>query len=206
MAVDPLTLLDWMAARERRLGSGIDGALLLSQTGHLDSDLDPAKDGAPHFDTDPTSGEELEPWEAVARAVDLLCQLQALVWRPQSTEIKRPAPGSIDQAMLSSLSEIRVSGRGHLICDASRSSGRIQFNFIESSTVGQLGMGDNTVGDVRVLLSAAQVELEHLEAPAELKAEAREKLARIQEVAGTIGTSAAASLITAALQSALGLR
>jgi hypothetical protein len=187
MTVDHLVLLDWIAARERREGSELDGSMLLSEA-------------------HPLAGDDIEPWAALAHAFDLLCKMNVLVWRPGSGDEKRSISGSIDQAALGALKGIRVNSTGHLLCNASKSPQQIQVNIFNSSSVGQLGMGDNTVGDVRVLLAAAQEELERLDADDDLKAEAREKLGRLQETAATIGTSAVASLITAALQSAIGLK
>lgn len=67
-------------------------------------------------------------------------------------------------------------------------------------------MGDTKVGDVRALINAAREQLEVMDAPEDVKAEARTILERLQGAAGSAATSAAASLVSSALQSAIDLR
>ena len=187
MAVDHIELLRWMAERERREGRGIDGARLLSEAGHL-------------------ARNDLEPWEAVARAVELLDGIGCLIWREGDDGAPPAGGGVISAEMLQGVEEIRVSVAGQAICQQPSGPGPNQIMIIQHSTIGQLAMGDNEVGDVRVLIAAAREQLEEIDAPEEVKEEARTIFERLQGAAGTVGTSAAASLVSTALQSAIGLK
>jgi hypothetical protein len=187
MPVDHIELLRWMEERERREGRGVGGAELLSGASHL-------------------ARNELEPWEAVTRAVELLDGIGCLLWRQGTDDVPRVADGLISRETLQLVEEIRISAAGQAICQHASGAGTTQITIIRDSTIGQLAMGDNTIGDIRVLITAAREQLEGLEAPEAVKEEARTMLERLQGVAGTVGTSAAASLVSSALQSAIGLK
>jgi hypothetical protein len=112
----------------------------------------------------------------------------------------------ISRETLQLVEEIRVSAAGQAICQHTGGSGTTQITIIQDSTIGQLAMRDSAIGDIRVLITTAREQLERLEAPEDVKEEARTMLDRLQGAAGTVGTSAAATLVSSALQSAIGLR
>lgn len=185
MPVDHIELLRWMAERERREGRGIGGSELLSGASHL-------------------ARNEVEPWEAVTRAVELLDDMGCLLWR-QGTGAPRAADGLIPREALQLVEEIRITANGQAICQHAGGVGTTQITIIQDSTIGQLAMRDNAIGDIRALITVAREQLEGMDAPEEVKDEARSMLERLQGAAGTVGTSAAAALASSALQSAIGL-
>lgn len=186
MAVDHIELLEWMAARERREGRGIDGAQLMIDAGHL-------------------AGGDLDPWKALARALDLLKQMNCLLWREASDPGAATLRSPLDQDTARAMSEIRVSATGHTICQAGQNRAS-PIMIINNSSIGQVGMGDNRVGDIHLVLAQAQQELDRLEVPEDVKEEARSMLERLQGAAASIGTPAAASVLTVALEKALHLQ
>ena len=187
MPVDHIELLRWMDQRERSDGRGVGGAELLSGAGHL-------------------ARNDLDPWEAITRAVEILDGIGCLVWRDKMGEVGRTGDGFLSRESLQIVEEIRISATGHAICQQTGGSGTTQITIIQNSTIGQLAMRDSTVGDVRVLIATARERLESLDAPEDVKEEARTLLERLQGAVGTAATSAAAALVTSALQSAIGLK
>lgn len=187
MPVDHLDLLRLMVDRERREGAGIDGAALLVEGSRLSKN-----DG--------------DPWDAVARAVELLVGFGCLTLRVAAGEAPHKTGTAITRESLQAIEEIRVSTTGLAIGQQPTGAGPTQITIIQNSHIGHLGMGDTTVGDVRVLITAAREQLEAMDAPEDVKAEARTTLERLHGAAGSVATSAAASLVSSALQSAIGLR
>jgi len=193
MPVDPIQLLSWMASRERRRAVGVDGAELMVDARHL---------AAP---------EDLDPREALARAIEALKQMDCISWRAEAGASKSLAPGEVDQDLLRQVGGIRVSATGHSLCLAGADKytarqGITQINIFNKSSVGQLGMGENRIGDIRVMLAMARSELEAMDVDQEVKEEARGTLEKMQSLAESTAGSAAASLISAALQSAMGMK
>lgn len=176
-----------MVDRERREGGGIGGTALLIEGSRL-------------------SKNDVDPWDAVAGAVALLDGFGCLNLRTAAGETSNEPGAAITRQSLQGVEEIRVSATGLVIGQQSSGSGPTQITIIQNSHIGHLGMGDTTVGDVRVLISAAREQLEVMDAPEDVKAEARTILERLQGAAGSAATSAAASLVSSALQSAIGLR
>jgi hypothetical protein len=186
--VDHLELLRLMVDRERREGGGIDGAALLVEGSRL-------------------SKNDVDPWDAVARAVELLDGFGCLILRLGAGEAPREPDATITRESLQAIDEIRVSATGLAIGQQPIGiGGPTQITIIQNSHIGHLGMGDTTVGDVRVLINAAREQLEAMDAPEDVKAEARTILERLHGAAGSVATSATASLVSSALQSAIGLR
>jgi hypothetical protein len=185
--VDHLELLRLMVNRERHEGGGIDGAALLVEGSRL-------------------SKGDVDPWDAVARAVELLDGFGCLSLRTTAGEAPHRTGAAITRESLQAVEEIRVSTTGLAIGQQPSGAGPTQITIIQNSHIGHLGMGDTTVGDVRVLINAAREQLEAIDAPEDVKAEARTILEQLQGAAGSVATSAAASLVSTALQSAIGLR
>jgi hypothetical protein len=185
MSVDHIELLRWMATRERREGNYIDGTQLMVDASHL-------------------AGPDLDPWEALARAMELLSRENCVVWQLDSAGEPGPS-GRVDPAAVRSMRSIRVSATGHVLCLATESPPPAQINIFNNSSVGQVGMGENRVGDVHLLFARAQEELDRLEAPEELKEEARGMLGRLQDAAADVATPAAASVLALALEKAMSL-
>jgi hypothetical protein len=176
-----------MDGRERKDGRGVGGAELLNGAVHL-------------------ARNDLDPWEAITRAVELLDGIGCFAWRDGTDEMHRTEDGLFSRESLQSVEEIRISAAGHAICQHAGGSVTTQITIIQDSTIGQLAMRDSTIGDIRLLLATAREQLEGLNAPEEIKEEARTMLERLQRAAGTAATSTAAALVTSALQSAIGLK
>lgn len=176
-----------MATRERRNSTYIDGAQLMLDAGHLAQD-------------------DIDPWQALARALELLKQENCVVWHEGSELGTTPLSGPLDPDSLRTVTGIRVSATGHTICQAGQINRASPIMIFNNSSIGQVGMGDNRIGDIHVVLAQAQQELDHLEVPDDIKEEARSMLERLQGAAASIGTPAAASVLTVALEKALHLQ
>jgi hypothetical protein len=187
MSVDHIALLQWMAARERRETDYIDGARLMVDASHL-------------------AGTDLDPWQALARALELLKQENCIVWRLESGSGGAARSAPFDADTVREMRAIRVSATGHTICLASQVQPPAQINIFNHSSVGQVGMGDNRAGDVHLLFARAQEELDRLKLPEDVKEEARGMLRQLQDAAASIGTPAAASVLALALEQAMHLQ
>lgn len=186
MSVDHIELLQWMAARERRETGYIDGAQLMVDASHL-------------------AGADLDPWQALARALELLKQENCVIWRLESGSGAAAPSAPVDSDAVRAMRAIRVSATGHTICLASQVQPPAQINIFNHSSVGQVGMGENRIGDVHLLFARAQEELDGLDLPEDLKEEARGMLRQLQGAAAGITTPAAASVLALALEQAMHL-
>jgi len=186
MSVDHIALLQWMAARERRETGHIDGAQLMVDAGHL-------------------AGADPDPWQALARALELLKQENCVVWRPESGAGAAARSAPLDPDSVRDMQAIRVSATGHTICLASQVQPPAQINIFNHSSVGQVGTGDNRAGDIHLLFARAQEELDRLKLPEDVKEEARGMLGQLQNAAASVGTPAAASVLALALEQAMHL-
>jgi hypothetical protein len=185
MSVDHIELLRWMATRERREGTYIDGTQLMVDASHL-------------------AGADLDPWQAMVRAMELLIRENCVVWKLDPPK-DLGSSGRMDPDTVRSMRSIRVSATGHVLCLAAQAHPPAQINIFNNSSVGQVGMGENRVGDVHLLFARAQEELDRLDAPEELKEEARGMLGRLQDAAADVATPAAASVLALALEKAMSL-
>lgn len=70
---------------------------------------------------------------------------------------------------------------------------------------GQLAMRDIGNLDLFVILDAVEVSLDSLDAPAESKEEARSVIRQMREAGASVATSAAGSILAAAVRHSLGL-
>lgn len=181
MPLDHLELLGWMAARERRLSEGIAGAALLSEAGHL-------------------ARGETDPWEMIARGVELLDGMECLLFRSGPGEAPRGPRDIISLADLQRIEEIRVSYRGHSLHMQSRANDSVATN---PAAFEGTGAGERR-GDIRVLVALARERLEQSEAPEGIREEARSVLERLQESADSVGSSEASALAMSALRDAFG--
>jgi hypothetical protein len=180
MPLDHLELLGWMAARERRLSEGIAGAALLNEAGHL-------------------ARGETNPWEMIARGVELLDGMDCLIFRLAPGEAPRGARDIISPTDLQRIEEIRVSFGGHSLCMQSRARDSVA---ARPAAFEQTGSGGARRGDVRVLVALAREQLEQLEAPEQIREEARAVLERLQESADGVGSPEASALAMRALRDA----
>jgi hypothetical protein len=186
VSVDHLELLGWMAARERRECDHIDGTQLMVDASHL-------------------AGGDLDPWRALARALELLRREDCIAWAPAPGSTASPTASPLDPDAVRAMRAIRVSAVGHVMCLAVGTQPPAQINIFNNSSVGQVGTGENRMGDVHLLFARAQEELDRLDVPEDLKEEARSMLGRLQGTASDIATPAAASVLALALEQAMRL-
>jgi hypothetical protein len=175
-----------MAERERREGGEIDGTQLMVDASHL-------------------AGADLDPWKALARALDLLRREQCIIWQSPPPSATSEPDGPLDPDRVRAMRSIRVSATGRVMCLAAASQSPAQINIFNNSSVGQVGMGENRIGDVHLLFARAQEALDRLDVPDDLREEARSMLGRLQSAASDVATPAAASVLALALEQAMHL-
>lgn len=186
MPLDRLSLLEWLDARERQEpGTTISGRDLLPRASVLCS-------------TDPT------PWKAVARAAAELIQLECISWRyvlyPGEPGI--PEPHLLDDRTLQQVENIMVTTGGLTHLANARPVGPGTQITISG---GQVVLGNIQNIDIAFLLSAAEGKLNELDVSEEAREEARGVLRRMGETAMSVGSTAAGSVVAAAIRQALGL-
>jgi hypothetical protein len=184
-----MKLLAWIAERERDFpGSSLDGSSLMQQTSGL-------------------AGDDGLPWEAVAKAAARLRKRGHLDWNYDlwPNESQEPPPESIDYMNFQRPQNITISGSGlqALAALEPNAAGR-QVNIV-NSFVGQIALGDITNIDLFVILDAAEQALDQLDAPQEVKTEARGVLQRMKAVGTSVASGAVAEVLAAAVRKALGL-
>jgi hypothetical protein len=186
LSLDRLSLLEWLVAREREEpGTTISGRDLLPRASVLCS-------------TDPT------PWKAVARAVGELMQLECISWRhvPYPDEPNILSPQLLNDRTLQQVDDIMVTTGGltHLANVRPVGPG-IQITV----SGGQVAFGNIQNIDIAFLLSAAEGKLNELDVPEDAREEARGVLRRMGETAMSVGSTAAGSVVAAAIRQVLGL-
>lgn len=191
MPVDHWELLGWMAERERNEPSrpAIFGAEFLQQAADLAGDDDLA-------------------WDAVARAASHLKRLGYIGWRYIPVpNVDRPEPPLefVDSAFLQRVQEIHVTAEGHAaLASRQKADPAAQINIV-NSTVGQVALGDIKNIDIFVILDAMERSLTTLDASPDEKEQARTAIQRMRDAGSSVGTSAAGTVLGAALRQALGL-
>ena len=184
-----MKLLEWLADREEiHPGISLNGMTMLQETSGL-------------------AGADGLPWEAVARAAADLLKLGLIDWRyvRPFNEVGDTPPHLMDQRYVQRVEDIMVTAEGSAAMAARRSTGGGTTVNIVNSTVGQVALGDISNIDVFVILEAAERALGQLDAPPEVKAEARGVLQRMREAGASVGTGAVAEILAAAVRRAFGL-
>lgn len=191
MPVDRWALLAWMADREDNEPGmpTLFGASFLQQAAGL-------------------AGDDGLSWDAVARSAAHLKRLGHIDWSYIPTpNVDRPEPPLefVDSAFLQRVQGIHVMDKGHAaLATRQKADSGTQINIV-NSTVGQLALGDITNINIFVILDAMERLLETVEGSAEEKEEARTAIQRMREAGGTVASSAAGTVLAAALRQALGL-
>jgi hypothetical protein len=184
--VDRLVLLEWMVARERaEQGLPINGRDLMLRASTLCAG-------------DPS------PWAAVARAAGELHSLGCTTWRyilyPGDTG--EPPPHLINDRNFQQVEDVMVTPTGYRLIADRHPPGPGTHITISG---GQVAFGNIQNIDILVLLAAAETQIEQMDAPQEVKDEARGIVRRMREAGAGIGSSAAGSVVAAAIRQALGL-
>jgi hypothetical protein len=184
--VDRLVLLDWMVVRERaEQGLRINGRDLMARASTLCA-------GDPR------------PSAAVARAAGELHSLGCVTWRyvlyPGDTS--EPPPHLINYRNLQQVEDVMVTPTGYrLIADRHPPGPGTQITISGS----QVAFGNIQNIDIFVLLDATESQIDQMDAPQEVKDEARGIVRRMREAGVGVGSSAVGSVIAAAIRQALGL-
>lgn len=191
MPVDHWELLSWMAERERNEPSRptMFGTEFLQQAAGL-------------------AGDDGLPWDAVARAAGHLKRLGYIGWRYiPAPNVDRPEPPLefVDSAFLQRVQEVHVTAEGHAaVASRQKADPGTRINIV-NSTVGQVALGDIKNIDIFVILDAMERSLTALDASPEEKEQARTAIQRMRDAGSSVGTSAAGTVLGAALRQALGL-
>lgn len=191
MPVDQWELLSWMAARESDGANRptMFGTEFLQQAAGL-------------------AGDDNLSMDAVARATTHLKRLRYVDWRYIPTpNVDRPEPPLefVDSAFLQRVQEIHVTAEGHAaLADRQKSSTGAQINIV-NSMVGQVALGDIKNIDIFVILDAMERSLATVDASPEEREQARTAIQKMRDAGGTVATSAAGTVLGAALRQALGL-
>ncbi len=111
----------------------------------------------------------------------------------------------MDQQYIQRTRGIMIRGEGYAALRDRRPVDAGTTITITNSIVGQLAFGDINNIDIFVILDAAERGLDELEAPPEVKAEARGVVQRMREAGTAIGTGAVAELLAAAVRRAFNL-
>lgn len=186
MPLDRMALLAWMVARERdEPGTSINGRDLMPRGSALCAD-------------DPM------PWVAVARASGELYRLGCLTWRyvlyPGESTV--PPPHLINDRTFQQAEDVMVTASGYGMIAAVHPAGPGTQITISG---GQIAFGNIQNIDVYFLLAAAETETAQMDAPDDVKDEARGILRKMREAGTSVGSSAAGSVVAAAIRQALGL-
>jgi hypothetical protein len=186
MPLDRMALLGWMVARERdEPGIPINGRDLMPRAATLCRD-------------DPM------PWNAVARAAGELYQLGCVTWRyvlyPGESSV--PPPHLVNDRTFQQADGVMVTSVGYgMFANAHPPAEGTQITI----SGGQVAFGNIQNIDVFFLLESAEAQIDHLEVPTEVKEEARGILRKMREAGTSVGSSAAGSVVAAAIRQALGL-
>lgn len=184
-----MKLLAWIAERETDFpGSSLDGSSLMQQTSGL-------------------AGDDGLPWEAVAKAATRLRKRGHVDWTYDlwPNESQEPPSESIDYMNFQRTRNITISGSGlQTLAALEAKAASHQLNIV-NSFVGQIALGDITNIDLFVILDAADQALDQLDAPQEVKAEARGVIQRMRAVGTSVASGAVAEILAAAVRKALGL-
>lgn len=191
MPVDHWELLAWMAEREDNEPGlpTLFGTNFLQQAAGL-------------------AGEDALSWDAVARSAAHLKRIGQIDWVYIPTaNVDRPEPPLefVDSAFLQRVQGIHVTDKGHTaLASRQKTNTGAQINIV-NSTVGQVAFGDIKNIDIFVVLDAMERSLASVDASPEEKDEARTAIQRMRNAGGTVATSAAGSVLAAALRQAIGL-
>lgn len=190
MPLDHHALIAWIVERQQaEPGSALDGSTLLQHASTLT--------GAPS-----RSREEL------VRAAGQLRRLGWIEWHYNlwPNEESEPRPEFIDQNSLPKAINIVATTKG-LTAVAARKQAAVATTHINivNSTVGQLALRDISNVDISVILDAIEGSLDGLDAPVESKEEARSVIRQMREASASVATSAAGSVLAAAVRHSLGL-
>jgi hypothetical protein len=191
MPVDQWELLGWMAQRESNEPSRptVFGTEFLQQAAGL-------------------AGTDALAWDAVARTAAHLRRLRYVDWRYIPTpNVDQPEPPLefVDSAFIQRVQEIHVTAEGHAaLASRQKASTGAQISIV-NSTVGQVALGDIKNIDIFVILDAMERSLATVDASPEEKEQARTAIQRMRDAGGTVATSAAGTVLGAALRQALGL-
>jgi hypothetical protein len=184
-----MRLLRWLVAREREeQATPLNGRDLLSRGAQL-------------------CGDDPSPWASVARAVGELRGLGCLEWRYlfYPGETHEPAPHLLTERTVQQIEDVMVAPTGYrLFADLERK------DETTSITIGQVSVGQFALGNIQnvdffVILQAAEQQLEQMDFDEDAKNEARGILRKIRETGGSVTSSAAGSVLAAALRQVLGL-
>ena len=186
MPFDRMALLEWMAAREREEpGVSINGRDLMPRASILCSN-------------DPM------PWSAVARAAGELFGLGCLTWRYvlYPGESGPPPPHLINDRTFQQAEDVMVTATGYsMIASVHPPAPGTQITI----SGGQVAFGNIHNINIFVLLAAAEAQLDEMDVPDEMKEEARGILRKMRDAGTSVGSSAAGSVVAAAIRQALGL-
>lgn len=135
----------------------------------------------------------------------MLIREDCITWQADPGLTAASSNGPVNADAIRAMRSIRVSATGHVMCLAAQAQTPAQINIFNHSSVGQVGMGENRIGDVHLLFARAQEELDRLDAPEDIKEEARGMLEQLQSAAAGIATPAAVSVLALALEQAMHL-
>ena len=184
-----MKLLAWIAERERDFPqAALDGTTLMQEAAGL-------------------AGDDGLPWEAVAKAAARLRKRAYLDWEylRWPNEAQEPSPENIDSRNFQRTREIAISGAGlQILATQTLTTPVTQVNVV-NSTVGQLALGDINNIDVFVILEAAERALDEIDAPTEIKAQARGVIARMRDAGSAVISAAVSEVLAAAVRRGLGL-
>lgn len=187
--VELMQLLDWIAQRESDYpAASLNGNTLMQEASGM-------------------AGSDGMPWDAVAKTAARLRKRGYLDWDydPWPNESQEPAPESIDQENFQRATNITITSPGVHALAAHRATGAAtQLNII-NSTVGQLALGNISNIDMFVILDGAERALEQIDAPAEVKEEARGVIRRMRDVGVSVISSTTREVLAAAVRQGLGL-
>jgi hypothetical protein len=144
------------------------------------------------------------PWTAVARAAAELHSLGCLTWRYvlYPGETTEPVAHLMNDRTIQQVEDIMVTTAGYrLFADLHPPERGTQITI----SGGQVAFGNIQNVDIWILLAAAEAQIEHIDAPKDVKEEARGTVRKMREAGVGVGSSAAGSVIAAAIRQALGL-
>lgn len=154
------------------------------------------------------AGDDALAWDAVARTTAHLKRLGYIDWHyipTPNVDLPEPPLEFVDSAFLQRVQGIHVTADGHAALGSrQKTSTGAQINIV-NSTVGQVALGDIKNIDIFVILDAMEHSLETVDASPEEKEQARTAIQRMRDAGGTVATSAAGTVLGAALRQALGL-
>lgn len=171
-----MDLLEWIAARERDPGGHLTGITLIQKASGLPGE-------------DPDTARR---WDGVARAAARLHKLGFIEWtyvRPFN-EVGETPYDAMDQQYVQRVRDIMLTGAGYAAL-----KDRAAAEPANTINIGQLALGNITNVDVFVILEAADRLLDQLDAPTEVKDEARGILQRMQSAGQTVASGAAIELL-----------